>query len=223
MDSFLRTAPPLASIAVYLVPFKTIADVAKQQTSGDLPSLTFVSMAVTSTIWGTYGGLTNDYTLIVPNLVGAVLSLYYLYVFEQHTPKGARLNELYRYYQASIALLALLLVGLYWYSFANATELVGTFGAGISLVFTASPLSALPAVVKNRSPESIPLPISLMMFVNAVLWSAYGYLVANDSAIWFPNVFGCVVSTLQLLVHAVFYAGLVPKKAPSDGVKSASL
>ncbi|KAH9254092.1 hypothetical protein BASA81_007967 [Batrachochytrium salamandrivorans] len=222
MESFLHAAPPLASILVYLVPFKTISDVSRSQTSGDLPSLTFVSMAVTSAIWGTYGGLKNDPTLIVPNFVGAVLSLYYLYVFEANTPKGSRLTELYTYYQASILLLGFLLFSLYWEDFENSRELVGTCGAVLSVVFSSSPLSALPAVIRTRSPESIPLPISLVMFANSVLWASYGYFLANDRSIWFPNLVGTFVSSLQLLVHIVFFAGLIPKKN-LDGVKSASL
>jgi uncharacterized protein with PQ loop repeat len=84
-------------------------------------------------------------------------------------------------------------------------------------------ISALPTVIKNRSPESIPLPISLVVFLNALLWALYGILVVDDRSLWLPNLVGSFVSFLQILIHAAFYFGLIPKGEAGEGVKVASL
>jgi len=59
------------------------------------------------------------------------------------------------------------------------------------------------------------------MFVNSLLWFAYGYAVVDDQSVMVPNAVGAGVSFIQLLVHLVFASGLVKTKAL--GVRVASL
>jgi uncharacterized protein with PQ loop repeat len=220
MESFLRIAPPLASMACFIAPYRTVSNIARTQTTGDLPALTFVSMSVMCAIWGTYGGLKGDMTVLIPNVIGSALSLYYLHIFETYTPKGMRANELSRWYQAGIGLLALILLKVSFGEVASAANVVGTCGAILSVIFSASPLLALPAVMKSKSAEAIPLPTSLMLFTSSTLWSAYGFHI-DDRSILVPNVVGFVASASQLLVHIVFHFGFIAKN--TEGVKVASL
>ena len=221
MQDLLRVAPPLASVAVFVAPYKTVTDIRKNQTTGDLPALTFVSMSVMCAIWGTYGGLIGDMTVLLPNLFGSVLSLYYLHVFETYTPKGVKSNELSRWYQAGIILLALILLQVTFGDVKNASGVVGTCGTILAIIFSISPLSALPAVIRTRSPESIPLPTALMMFTNSALWMAYAMFVVDDSSIYISNLVGVLAAAVQFSVHVLFKAGLLARN--TEGVKVASL
>ena len=116
-----------------------------------------VSLAVMSAIWATYGGLRSDLTILAPNLFGCVVGMYYLRVFEENTPKGVRTTELLRCYRAGIALLLALLGCVVFSEPFTAMRAVGTCGAALSVIFSASPLAALPAVYRDRSAEAIPL------------------------------------------------------------------
>lgn len=223
MNTFFTYAPPIAGLAVFLSPLKTIREIQRNESTGDLPPLTYVSMSVMSAIWGTYGGLRSDMTVLVPNFIGSLLSLYYLYVFESYV-KGAKSTELARWYQAGIIVLAIMLLYVAFADIEAAARLVGTSGAIMSTVFFLAPLAALPAVRRTRSPESIPFMTALMMFVNAALWFAYGFFVSNDKSIYLSNLSGVVSGGVQLMVHALFATGVIAKKASSEsGVKVASL
>lgn len=161
---------------------------------------------------------------MLPNLVGSVFSLYYLYVYETYTSKGAQYMELTRAYQFAILLLSFILVHASFGDLDSVPDTIGTIGAIVSIVFTSSPLLAIPAVIRNRSPESIPLPLSSLLFVASALWVMYGTIVANDRAIIIPNAFGTMVTALQLLVHLAFYMGFISsRKSSSENVKVASL
>jgi hypothetical protein len=50
-----------------------------------------------------------------------------------------------------------------------------------------------------------------MGFCNSLSWSAYGLLVANDVMIYGPNLVGLFLSSIQMLLFAVF--GLPPSRA----------
>lgn len=211
---------PLASLMCFVAPLSTIREVDAKQSTGDLPALTFVSMSVMCAIWCTYGVLRDDWTVISPNAVGSLLAAYYLKVFDAHSPKsGARATELRRSYAVGIGLLVVLLAVVVLDDPARAVQVVGTCGALLSMVFAASPLFALPAVFKTKTPDSIPLGTAVMLFTSNVLWFVYGYVMADDSSIWIPNSFGAAVSAVQLVVHAVFALNLVQR----GGVRVASL
>jgi hypothetical protein len=99
------------------------------QSTGELPALTFVSLAVMCAIWATYGGLRTDLTILVPNVLGCVVAMYYLRVFEENTPKGARAVELLRCYRAGILLLLLLFAFVLFSDPYTSMRAVGTWCA----------------------------------------------------------------------------------------------
>jgi len=80
-----------------------------------------------SAIWATYGGLRNDLTILAPNVFGCVLAMYYLRIFEEHTPKGVRTTELLRCYRAGILVLFVLLLFVLFSEPYKAMQAVGTW------------------------------------------------------------------------------------------------
>lgn len=216
VEKFLQIAPPLASIVCFIAPFPSIRNMVAHQTTGEVPALTFVSMAVMCSIWGTYGGLRNNTSVLVTNLFGCALSIYYLWVFERYTSKGARMAELHRWYRAGIALLGMLLLYIFYSDVEAGAQVVGTCGAVLSVIFASSPLLALPTIYKSRSLESMPFFTSLMMFASGFLWFLHGWVLANDSSIYIPNFVGSLVSGVQILIHLVFAVGLVAGSTSSS-------
>lgn len=219
MNSLAYLAPA-SSLACFFAPLSSVRAVEAAQSTGDLPALTFVSLEVMTAIWCTYGVLRDDWAVITPNVIGAVLAAYFLKVFDAFSPKtGPRAAELKRTYTAGIVVLTLLLLDVVFDDPARAVRVVGTSGAALSMIFAASPLTALPSVVRNRTPDAIPLSTSAMVLISNVLWTMYGLWVANDSSIWVPNLFGTAVSGVAVGVHAVFALNIVEK----GGVRAASL
>jgi solute carrier family 50 protein (sugar transporter) len=220
-SDFLRIAAPAVTIAVFLAPITTVRHITTTQSTGELPAATFVSMSVNCAVWATYGLMKDDWTVMMPNILGTVISAYYLSVYETHTPKvGPRAAELRRTFaMGCLVLLVLLFEIMMDDQGIRASQFVGTCGAVLSVVFSSSPLFALPAVFRSRNPDSIPLPTAVMIFISCLLWASYGWFVAYDKSIWLPNTFGLFVATIQLLTHAVFALGIVTR----GGVRVASL
>lgn len=63
------------------------------------------------------------------------------------------------------------------------TALCRGFAAGTSLVFFyAGPLSTLVKVMRNRDSSSLNPPLSIMAFINMVMWLSYGLVSASCDA-----------------------------------------
>jgi len=60
-----------------------------------------------------------------------------------------------------------------------------------------APLSVMWEVVRTKSVEFMPLPLSAMSFLNSAVWSLYGFYV-QDSYIAMPNNLGTVLTVAQV-------------------------
>jgi uncharacterized protein with PQ loop repeat len=68
-------------------------------------------------------------------------------------------------------------------------------------------------VIQTKSTNALPLLTSVATFCNASSWAAYGFLVANDPYIYYPNTMGLVASCVQLSLFGIY--GMPQKlKAP---------
>jgi len=148
-----------------------------------------------------YGLFKNSYTVWFPNGVGVVLGYLYTIVFIKYY-RGP-VKELF----PQIALGLLTLVALFFVYLLSSTPetYFGLFGAVGSIMFTASPLFAIATVLKTRSLATMPCHTSFILFLNASLWTGFGILVANDPAVYVPNLVGLFAGTLQVIVHMYFF------------------
>ncbi|KMZ64773.1 Bidirectional sugar transporter SWEET3b [Zostera marina] len=81
--------------------------------------------------------------------------------------------------------------------------LVGSFGLVASVLMYSSPLVAVKQVIKTRSVKFMPFHLSLFTFIATSLWMAYG-LVTHDLVLAAPNMVGCPMGLLQLLVYFIY-------------------
>lgn len=81
--------------------------------------------------------------------------------------------------------------------------LVGSFGLVASVSMYSSPLLAVRQVIKTRSVEFMPFHLSLFTFIASSLWMAYG-LLSHDIVLAAPNMVGCPMGLLQLLVYIIY-------------------
>jgi hypothetical protein len=63
--------PPLPCLR-FPSSLKTIKEIKKNESVGDLSPLPFVSLATNCVVWDCYGFLNNDMTVLLPNLTGAM-------------------------------------------------------------------------------------------------------------------------------------------------------
>ncbi|CAK8567539.1 unnamed protein product [Lathyrus sativus] len=82
----------------------------------------------------------------------------------------------------------------------NRKLFVGSISFCVSVALYGSPLVAMKNVIKTKSVEFMPLPLSLCAFSASVLWLGYGILV-RDVFIAGPTVVGIPLSILQLVIY----------------------
>eukprot|EP00644_Phytophthora_capsici_P003187 jgi/Phyca11/561629/estExt2_Genewise1.C_PHYCAscaffold_70520 len=166
-----------------------------------MPSaLPVLSMVGNCVAWGLYGLLIGDYfPLVATNIVGMILSLFYLVVYYRYeTHKCSLLLE--------ILATAIVLVGLVLYPFVAASEgvkqetiedIVGYVTVAISAVMFGSPLVLVKRVIQERNTELLPLTMIVAGAVNCLLWLAYGLLLENSFVV-VPNAANLLLGVVQL-------------------------
>ncbi|KAK9136916.1 hypothetical protein Sjap_007510 [Stephania japonica] len=78
--------------------------------------------------------------------------------------------------------------------------LIGAFGLVACSAMYSSPLVVVKRVIQTKSVEFMPFSLSLFSFLASSLWTAYG-LLSNDLLLAFPNIIGCPLGLLQLLLY----------------------
>jgi len=133
------------------------------------------------------------------NGAGIIAGLIYTSIFAKYTHVS-----MLKYYGGSAAILLPMLTSPYWLSNTDSIQLLGSFGCVAAVILMASPLATMKNVIKDKSTESIPFPMSLAFFCNGISWASYGWFVANDPYIWLPNVLGTMAASLQLSLFVIY-------------------
>ncbi|POM80926.1 Glycoprotein elicitor-like protein [Phytophthora palmivora] len=192
----------------------------RQKSTATMPSaLPVLSMVGNCVAWGLYGLLIGDYfPLVATNIVGLILSLFYLIVYYYHEANKCSLR-------LEILATTLVLVGLVLYPFVASSEgveeesiqnIVGFVTVGISAVMFGSPLVLVKRVIQERNTELLPLTMIVAGAVNCILWLAYGLLL-NDAFVIVPNAANLLLGVVQLGLFCVY-----PRGGTYDTVDSSS-
>lgn len=80
---------------------------------------------------------------------------------------------------------------------------VGLIGLSGSIGMYSSPLVAVKRVIKTKSVDFMPFYLSFFSFLASSLWLAYG-LLSHDIVLASPNLVGCPVGIVQLVVYFMY-------------------
>ncbi|KVH92855.1 hypothetical protein Ccrd_005185, partial [Cynara cardunculus var. scolymus] len=159
-------------------------------------------------LWIFYGMPFNhpDSTLVVTiNATGLVLELIYLTSFLIYGKNSHR--------KKIIAWLAIELVGLgaiagldlgFFHTHASRSNFVGIFCVVFGIIMYGSPLTIMWKVIRTKSVEYMPFPLSLAAFLNGCCWTTYA-LLKFDLFILIANGTGAVLGLTQLILYACFW------------------
>jgi solute carrier family 50 protein (sugar transporter) len=89
------------------------------------------------------------------------------------------------------------------------TDLLGLVCVALNIAMYAAPLGIAYKVVKTRSVEYMPLPLSMCTLLCSIFWFAYALMV-GDVWVMVPNACGIVLGVMQLVIYAMCCGGKVP-------------
>jgi uncharacterized protein with PQ loop repeat len=151
--------------------------------------------------------LPADPFVMGPNLVAAVLGLYYILATMPLIP-ASRASDL-QTVQAILILGATEMLAVWTIRVfgklphRTMNTVLGAHCAFLTVLRFASPLSTVRTVVTSTSSASIQAPLVAAQFVNCLLWSIYGSMI-HDMWVWGANIAGLLLAIVQTSLKLIY-------------------
>lgn len=209
----LKVAGPILFLSLIISSVKTAREVSKHKSCGLLSPIPNICLFTNSFVWAFYGILKEDMTIFVPNVCGVFAASYCMWVFHMHSISKPKI-----WYTVSWIVCAICA----WFGHLGDSATIGTMGCSLSVLMTASPLAVIRTVIREKSTASLPFSTSLIIWLNSISWTLYGYLIADDVLIYGPNILGFVLSSSQMALFQIY--GFAPATLkPSTAVEDKAL
>ncbi|PON77219.1 Bidirectional sugar transporter SWEET10-like [Parasponia andersonii] len=212
----------IVSFMMFLAPIPTFHKIYKKKSAEGFQSLPYVVALLSSMLWIYYALLKKDAMLLITiNSFGCVIETVYIALFIFYAPKKSRME--------TVKLLLLLNVFGYGLMLVLTTFLakgekrlqaVGWICLVFNLSVFAAPLCIMRQVIKTKSVEFMPFPLSFFLTLGAVMWFFYGLLLKDyNIAVMcnffpfplffpmdeqFPNVLGFIFGIAQMALYIIY-------------------
>jgi solute carrier family 50 protein (sugar transporter) len=134
---------------------QTARTIYSSKSVGQLSPIPFVSLVVNCVVWGMYGILLNDPTVLAPNISGLLIGLICTTAYWSLKP-----IDIY------ICIPAVLVMMVSTVSFVMGnSRVVGLLGCGIAIVLGASPLAVIRTIITEKSTAALPFAVSIHYIV----------------------------------------------------------
>ena len=98
------------------------------------------------------------------------------------------------------------------------------FAADFGSIFMYSgPMAAVRAVLREKNAASLPLPFTIMCFLNGFCWFVYGWFVLRDIILWGPSIIGVFLSSTQLILICYFGSRDEPPTVEAEQIETVEL
>jgi uncharacterized protein with PQ loop repeat len=163
-----------------------------------------------------YAIMLEDYYIFIANSPGVVCGTYCvvssLVIMEAAKSKSGlqdinfRVLEIILLGGVTFFLILGMLIGITMSSWEkSAKDLVVALIANTACVmYYGAPCSSMYKVIVTKDSSSLFLPMIFVNFLNAILWSVYGYFALHDLFVVVPNSIGLFLSMLQLCLLAAY-------------------
>ncbi|GMY16481.1 bidirectional sugar transporter NEC1-like [Fagus crenata] len=195
----------IVSFLVYLAPLPTFSKIYKRKSTQEFQSLPY-SVALFSAMLTLYYALLKQHALmlITINSIGCAIESIYLIIYIIYAPKSARIYTAKMLIFFNLGLFGLIILCTFMIQ-GNYLRLtiVGYICAFFSVCVFAAPLSIMRLVVKTKSVEFMPLPLSVFLTLCATMWFFYGLMI-KDMFVAGPNILGFIFGIAQMILYIIY-------------------
>nr|XP_043621476.1 bidirectional sugar transporter SWEET6b-like [Erigeron canadensis] len=206
------------SFGLFISPAPTIYRIAKNKSVEEFSPDPYIACVMNCLLWIFYGmpfNHPNSTLVITINAIGLALELIYLSVFLMFGTKKHRVKIMGGLFVEVVFLAIVAFCDLrFLHTHKERSTLVGILCIVFGIIMYGAPLTIMKKVVKTKSVEFMPFPLSLAGFLNGVCWSTYA-LLKFDLFILIANGVGGFLGFLQLCLYA-WYRNSTPKKSTKD-------
>ncbi|XP_052211413.1 bidirectional sugar transporter SWEET9-like [Diospyros lotus] len=205
LASFFGILGNILSFLVFLAPVPTFYKIYKKKSTEGFQSLPY-SVALFSALLLLYYGFlkTNGLMIITINGIGCAIESFYLFLFMIYATKEAKIytTKLLLLFNVGAFGIMLLSTSLIFKGHRR-LSIVGWICAVFSVCVFAAPLSIMRRVIKTKSVEYMPFPLSFCLTLSAIMWFFYGFLM-KDFYIATPNILGFVFGIAQMVLYIIY-------------------
>ncbi|CAK8568089.1 unnamed protein product [Lathyrus sativus] len=196
----------ISSFVCFLAPLPTFYRVCKKKSTEGFQSIPYVAALFSAMLWLFYAYIKTGETLLITiNAFGCVIETIYLAIYVTYCPKKVRMSTLRMIVLMNFVGFGAIVV--LTYVLAKEEEgrikLLGWICVVFATSVFAAPLSIIRVVIRTKSVEFLPFPLSLLLLISAVMWLLYG-LSLRDIYVTLPNVVGLTFGIVQITLYAIY-------------------
>ncbi|KZV30434.1 hypothetical protein F511_34489 [Dorcoceras hygrometricum] len=195
----------IVSILVYFAPFPTFVRIYKEKSTLGFQSVPYNVAFFSAALWLYYALLKHNAPLLVSiNTIGCVIETCYIVTYLYFASRKSRFETARLFCLLNLVAFPIIFALTFFiFEDAELVQVVGWVCVAVSIGVFAAPLSIAFEVVRTRSVEFMPFPLSFCLTVSAVMWFAYG-LLKRDLCVALPNVIGFFLGMLQMVLYGLF-------------------
>ncbi|XP_075965633.1 sugar transporter SWEET1 [Anarhichas minor] len=213
MDSMqlLSWACIVFTVGMFSTGLTDLKKMRKSKSAEDIQFLPFLTTCLNNLGWLYYGILKTDQTIVLVNVIGALLQILYIIVYLYYT------NQKRLVMSQTVAAGTVLTCG--WFYFTKflpegdgRLSQLGLTCSVITVSMYLSPLTDLVQIVRTGDVKCLSFPLTVATFFTSTSWVLYG-LQLNDYYILVPNSPGIFTSLLRLYLFWRFAS--VTQRSPA--------
>ena len=228
---FLGNLGLVGACVLFLSPIPTMMRIRRSQSTLFFSPDPYIFSLINCVFWTLYAlpSVTPDRTSpLITNCIGAVINLAYIVVFANNNPPETFWSKVW----AMAGTIAFVFSVIFFFAPSHASwfglpsetstaeiesNLLGTLSDVFNIMMYGGPLTIMSTVIRTKSVEFMPLPLTVGTSLCSFTWLAYGTVV-GDKFIIIPNGGGAVFCVAQIILYCT-YCGTEESRAAFERVR----
>ncbi|KAL3980715.1 SHC-transforming protein 1 [Sarotherodon galilaeus] len=200
--SLLSWACIVFTVGMFSTGLTDLKKMRESKSTDNIQFLPFLTTCLNNLGWMYYGILKGDQTIILVNIIGALLQLLYIIMYFRYTKQKRLVSS-----QTLAAVIVLICGWLYFTMFLTDGDIrLSQLGLTCSVVTVSmylSPLTDLVEIVRSGNVQCLSFPLTVATFFTSTSWVFYG-LQLSDYYIVVPNTPGIFTSLIRFYLFWKF-------------------
>ncbi|XP_063343127.1 sugar transporter SWEET1 [Pelmatolapia mariae] len=200
--SLLSWACIVFTVGMFSTGLTDLKKMRESKSTDNIQFLPFLTTCLNNLGWMYYGILKRDQTIILVNIIGALLQLLYIIMYFRYTKQKRLVSS-----QTLTAGIVLICGWLYFTMFLTDGDIrLSQLGLTCSVVTVSmylSPLTDLVEIVRSGNVQCLSFPLTVATFFTSTSWVFYG-LQLSDYYIVVPNTPGIFTSLIRFYLFWKF-------------------
>ncbi|KAM7420851.1 hypothetical protein PAMA_015182 [Pampus argenteus] len=189
------------TVGMYSTGLPDLKKMKESKSTDNIQFLPFLTTCLNNLGWLYYGILKKDQTIVMVNIIGALLQILYIIMYLTYT-KQKRLVM-----SQMLAAGAVLTCSWFYFKFLPEGNIklsqLGLICSVITVSMYLSPLTALVEIVRCGNVQCLSFPLTVATFFTSTSWVLYGHQL-NDYYIMVPNTPGIFTSLIRFYLFWKF-------------------